>query len=238
MPPSGRSAANKTDPRNQPAYPISEAARYLKVPTATLRAWALGRPYPTAKGSGHFRPVIRPASAEPPLFSFWNLVEAHVLRALRTDHGFSVADVRRAIDYAERQLDVEHLLIRQELCFDAGQLFLERYGELVNLSASGQLAMRQVLEAHLKRVKWDASQFPIRLYPFVSSLPADGTLAAMPIAIDPGLSFGRPVVISRAISTATIAGRIDAGETVAELAADYDLTVAEIEQAVLYERAA
>jgi uncharacterized protein (DUF433 family) len=40
------------------------------------------------------------------------------------------------------------------------------------------------------------------------------------------------------ISTATIAERIDAGEKVGELAADYGLSEAEIEQAVLYERAA
>ena len=218
--------AAKKDLRNEPAYPLTEAARYIKLPPATLRAWTLGRPYPTAQGSGHFR------------LSFWNLIEAHVLRALRTDHGFSVKAVRQAIDYAQRELAIEHLLLRQELCFDAGQLFLDRYGKLINLSASGQLAMRQVLQAHLKRVNWDVDQFPIRLHPFISSISADTAADAMPIAIDPRISFGRPIVLSRGISTATIAARIDAGETVDALAADYDLRSADIEQAVLYERVA
>jgi uncharacterized protein (DUF433 family) len=126
---------------------------------------------------------------------------------------------------------------RQELCFDAGQLFLERYGELINLSASGQLAMRQILQAHLHRVSWDAQRFPARLHPFISSVSADAA-PAMPIAIDPRISFGRPVLVSRGIATATIADRIDAGETVDALAADYDLSTSEIEQAVVYERAA
>jgi uncharacterized protein (DUF433 family) len=40
------------------------------------------------------------------------------------------------------------------------------------------------------------------------------------------------------IGTGTVAGRIDAGENVSELASDYGLSVAKIEQAVLYERAA
>ncbi len=40
------------------------------------------------------------------------------------------------------------------------------------------------------------------------------------------------------ISTSAIAERIDAGESVAELAADYELNAEEIEQAVLYDRAA
>ena len=108
-----------------------------------------------------------------------------MLRALRMDHGFSVKALRQAVDYAERELDIEHLLLRQELCFNAGQLFLERYGELIDLSASGQLAMRQLLQAHLKRVTWDARQFPVRLHPFLSSVPADAAPASMPIVIDP-----------------------------------------------------
>ena len=40
------------------------------------------------------------------------------------------------------------------------------------------------------------------------------------------------------VSTEAIAERIDAGETVADLAKDYDLKPEEIEEAVLYERAA
>jgi uncharacterized protein (DUF433 family) len=60
----------------------------------------------------------------------------------------------------------------------------------------------------------------------------------MPIAIDPRVSFGRPVVISQGISTAAIVGRIDAGETVDDVAADYGLSTTEVEHAIVYERAA
>jgi uncharacterized protein (DUF433 family) len=228
-----RSIAN--DSRHQPAYPLTEAARYLKLSAATLRAWTLGRPYPTTEGKGHFRPLIRPASGQPPLLSFSNLIEAHVLRALRTEHGVSVKALRRAVDFAEKRLGIERLLLRRELCSEAGQVFLDRYGELINLSASGQLAMRQLLQAHLMRVTWDEKRFPIRLHPFVVGEAAS---PRMPIAIDPRISFGRPVIISRGISTAAIVARIDAGESVADLAADYDLSLDEIGDAVLYERVA
>jgi len=175
-----RSIAN--DSRDQPAYPLTEAARYLKLPAATLRAWTLGRPYPTTRGKSHFRPLIRPASGQPPLLSFSNLIEAHVLRALRTEHGVSVKALRQAVDFAERKLGIERLLLRPELCSDAGQVFLDRYGELINLSASGQLAMRQLRQAHLRRVTWDKERFPIRLHPFVVGEAAS---PRMPIAIDP-----------------------------------------------------
>jgi uncharacterized protein (DUF433 family) len=177
---------------------------------------------------------MRPASRRPPLLSFSNLIEAHVLRALRTEHGISVKALRQALAFAERTLHIERLLLRQDLLAEAGQVFLERYGQLINLSASGQLAVRQVLTAHLHRVKWQ-NEFPIRLYPFVLT---EAVQAEMPIAIDPRGSFGRPVIASRVISTASIVERIDAGESVPDVAADYELSIEEVEQAVIYERAA
>jgi hypothetical protein len=120
-----------------PAYGLAEAARYLRLPAATLRSWVLGREYPTAEGASRFRPLIRPASQQPPLLSFWNLIEAHVLRSLRTEHGVPVKAVRSALAFAEKQLGIDRLLLREELRTHAGELFLERYGELINLSASG-----------------------------------------------------------------------------------------------------
>ena len=130
---------------------------------------------------------------------------------------------------------IERLLLNQELRTHAGQVFLDRYLELINLSASGQLAMRKMFEEHLQRVEWDEWQFPVRLYPYVDATRRGGE---RPIAIDPKIAFGRPVIRRAGISTGAIADRIDAGEQVADLAADYDLSADEIEQAVLYARAA
>lgn len=227
-------AFDKTDLRNEPAYSLAEAARYLKLASATLRSWVVGREYPKGEGVAQFRPLIHPPQQAPPTLSFWNLIEAHVLRSLRTDHGVSIKALREAVSYAEKSLRIERLLLSKELRTEAGRVFLERYGELIELSASGQLAMRRVFDEHLKRVEWDEWQFPIRLYPFVSS----EMLADKPIAIDANVAFGRPIVLRVGITTAAIADRIDAGEKVSELASDYGLSEAEIEQAVLYERAA
>jgi uncharacterized protein (DUF433 family) len=221
--------------RDSPAYTLAEAAHYLRLPTATLRSWVLGRQYPKADGRGQFPPLIRPASRRPPLLSFSNLIEAHVLRALRTEHGVSVKALRSALGYAERELGIDRLLLRPELRTKAGNVFLDRYGELIELSASGQLAMRALLAEHLRRVDWDSSRFPVRLYPFLSAVAPS---AERPIVIDPRIAFGRPVVVRKGVSTAAIAARIDAGESVDDIAADYDLGPPEIEQAILYERAA
>jgi uncharacterized protein (DUF433 family) len=225
----------KTDIRDQPAYAVAEAARYLKLAPATLRSWIVGRPYMKAGAFAHTSPLIHPARKAPPTLSFWNLIEAHVLRSLRTEHGVSMDALRKAIAFAQKTLQIERLLLSPELRTDAGRLLLERYGQLIELSASGQIAMRRMFNEHLKRVEWDNWKFPVRLYPFASS---DLPVTSRPIAIDPQIAFGRPMLALHGITTAAIAGRIDAGESTADLATDYDLTESEIEEAVLYERAA
>jgi Uncharacterized conserved protein len=231
-----RKPGETIDGRDAPAYTVADAAHYLRLPAATLRSWALGRRYPTADGGGaRFDPLIHPVSRKPALLSFWNLIEAHVLRSLRIEHGVSVPALRKALNYAEAELGIDRLLLRPELRTNAGSVFLEKYGALIELSASGQLAMRRVLQEHLKRVEWDSAEFPVQLYPF---LPSGEAEKERPIVIDARLAFGRPVLASKSISTRAIADRIDAGELVADVAADYGLDASEIEQAAVYERAA
>lgn len=221
--------------RDIAAYTLAEAARYLRLPPATLRSWVLGRQYPTAGGGSQFPPLLRPARQAPPLLSFSNLVEAHLLRSLRTHHGVPVKALRSALAYAQKELGIDRLLLRPELRTAAGKVFLDRYGELIELSASGQLAMRRLFAEHVQRIEWDASRFPVRLYPFLwPTAPTE----ERPIVIDPRIAFGRPVVLRKGVSTSVIAERIDAGESVEDVAADYELGQSEVEQAIVYERAA
>lgn len=221
--------------RNRPAYPLTEAARYVRVAPATLRSWVLGRRYVTRQGHRQWSPLIKPADRTHVLLSFNNLVEAHVLRALRTTHGSPIPQIRTAINYASRELGIERLLLSEELQTSAGDLFLSRLGQLINLSRSGQLAMRKMLEGHLRRVERDLSGMPLRLLPFVST--EDGNAPRL-ITIDPAIGFGRPILSSRGIATSTIVERIDAGEEVAAVAEDYGVTSDEVTEAVIYERAA
>ncbi len=223
------------DPRDVAAYSLAEAARYLKIPPTTLRPWVAGRKYPRQQNTGYFSRLITTPEDHPPRLSFNNLVEAYVLRALRAQHGVSIDAVRKAIDFAQKSYHIKRLLLSPELRTEAGDLLLEKYGELVNLTKSGQLAMKKILEAHLKRVEWDQAARPTRLYPFSTGDPIDGRKI---IVIDARLAFGRPIIFRRRISTAAIVDRIDAGESVDAIAADYELERGEVEEAIVYERAA
>jgi len=61
-------------------------AHYLRVPLATLRSWVRGRYYPTERGQKFFKPIIELPDSKLASLSFVNLVEAHVLDAIRREH--------------------------------------------------------------------------------------------------------------------------------------------------------
>ena len=217
------------DPRELPAYIVQEAAHYLLIPQATLRSWVVGRYYPTESGEKFFRPVVLPPSKKPVLLSFVNLVEAHVLDAIRREHHIPLPKVRIAIDYLRQHFGSPHPLADQSFETDGLNLFVQKYGQLINISRAGQTAMRQLLEAHLKRIERDPRGVPIRLFPFTRKRDSEEPRA---IVIDPRVSFGRPVLAGTGIRTATVAERYKAGESIDQLAADYERQPLEIEEAV------
>lgn len=220
------------DPRDIPAYSIAEAAHYLQLPPSTLRSWVRGGQYPVVGGKKTFEPVITlPQSLPdaPCLLSFINLIEAHVLRALRRDHQIALPKVREALGYLTMQLASEHPLVEQEFETDGLDLFITRYGQLINITQAGQLAMRRVMQVYLRRIERDLNGMPIRLYPFTRSAPAEHVRM---IVIDPYISFGRPVLAGTGIVTAIIAERYRAGESIDELAADYRRSRQDIEEVI------
>jgi len=217
------------DPRCLPAYRVVEAARYLNIPTSTLRSWVSGQQYQTQRGPQFFQPVIAPGAKKPPLLSFLNLVEAHVLDAIRREHGIPLPKIRIALDYVSRRFPSEHPLATQEFASDGLNLFIEKYGQLINISQAGQLAMREILEAYLQRIERDLLGLPCRLYPFTRKGTPHEPRA---VVIDPYVSFGRPVLTGTGVPTAVIADRYKAGECIESLADDYGRDRLEIEDAI------
>lgn len=194
-----------------------------------------GQRYRTKESWTRFAPVLRRPADDDSRLSFLNLIEAHVLRALRQQHGVALQDVRDAISIAEREHGIDRLLVDPRLKTSAGRLFLDRYYDLVELTASQQLAMRVVLERYLERIDYGPDGLPARFFPF-ERIPDTGGKRV--ISLNPFVAFGKAVVERRGVSTRIIAERLDAGESKESLIDDYEITEIELEEAILYEAAA
>lgn len=221
------------DPVELPAYSIREAAHLIRRPLATVRSWVLGRRYPTVEDRRTlFEPIVRIADPANGSLSFRNLVELHVLSAIRRDHGVRLGEVRKAVDYLRRKFRSRHPLADVEMQTDGTNLFVERFGELVDVSDQGQMAMKECLISHLDRIERDARGTAIRLYPFTTSREE---LGRRTVVIDPRVQFGRPCLSGTGTPTALVAERFLAGDSPREIAQDIGLDTDAVEEAIRYE---
>ncbi len=221
------------DIRAMPCYSFAEAAHYLHIPKTTLRSWVRGRKDPTSEGEQFFQPVIELPNDSEDLLSFINLVEIHVLDAIRRDQRISLRKARSAIDFIKEELKSDHPLAYHKLETDGLDLFVEEYSQLINVSQTGQLALRELLQAHLRRIDRDSAGCALRLYPFTRKRLGQQLIEEpKPIVIDPRISFGRPVLAGTGIPTAIIAERYKAGEGIRALADDYGRPTLEVEEAI------
>jgi uncharacterized protein (DUF433 family) len=216
-----------------PAYGIGEVAHYLQIPPSTLRSWVKGRSYTTEAGPKRFEPLITlpeiTNGGGPLLLSFINVVEVHVLDAWRREHRIAMQKVREALTYLAQRLPSKHPLADQKFATDGVDLFIEKYGQLINISQQGQLAMSSILRVYLSRIARDEAGVPVTLYLFTRTRSANEPKV---IAMDPYVSFGRPVLVGTGITTAIIAERYKAGESIEELARDYDRVPRDIQEAI------
>lgn len=219
------------DPRDVATYGLAEAARYLRLPATTLHAWVIGQAYETRAGrKRRVQPVILVPRSRPVLLSFWNLTEAYVLATIRRHHQVSLQKVRKALRFVQDELELKRPLIEQEFLTDGVDLFVDRYGRLINASQVGQVAMRKLLEASLRRIERDPRGLADRLFPW-SKDPAERRV----VEIDPRRAFGRMVITGTGVPTEAVAERWRAGDTIPDLSRDYRLDQNVIEDALRWE---
>jgi uncharacterized protein (DUF433 family) len=216
------------DPRDIPTYSAAEVARYLRVPASTVRSWVFG--CRSRDGKEQFKPVITLPDPQSRLLSFTNLIEGHVLKAIRRGYNVRMDKVRLAIETLESDHQLQHPLAEAVLHTDGQNLFIHELGNYVNVSQADQLQMQEVLMAHIQRIEIDAKGLASKLYPLIRLY--DDLVQPKWIVIDPHISFGRPVLADTGIPVGVVVGRYSAGESIDDLAEDFGCERLKIEEAI------
>lgn len=223
------------DKYSTPAYRVPEAASILALPPGTVSAWCFGHDYRLRNGTRKaFQRVIEPANVRGRELSFVNLCELHLLGVIRRQHGVKLAMVRGAIDFLSRKLGVSRPLATQRFLTNGLALFVEHAGELLNVSAQGQQALRADFQLALTRIEYGQHGGPVLLFPFTREA-ANGTDQPRSVLVDPMRSFGRPVVNGAYVRTEIVEQRFRAGDSIAEMADDYGVTIEAIEETLRFE---
>lgn len=226
------------DPREIPVYTYREAARCLNISPSTLKAWTAGQ--------SNFSPILTsPAGGEQ--LSFFNLVEAWVVYDLRHRFHFSLQSLRKLFVELRRSFpDLSHPIAQADLAVlgsRGGQKVRRRrnsrlfaqHGDspLLSLSQRDQLALDTVLRDLLERVEKTPASGIARLHPFITRNRKPDSPKT--VVVDPTIAFGKPVIAGTGIPTAAIYQLFNGGDSIVDIAEDYDRTPQEIEDAIRYE---
>jgi uncharacterized protein (DUF433 family) len=212
-----------------PIYTMAEAARYLALRPNTFASWVKGyrrefRDRPAVTGAPLITGV-RPEFRGGPSVPFIGLAEGMFLSALRRT-GMPLQQIRPALELVRSELGVEHALASRRLYHDGATLLWEVSNsntvdpdarhiarDLVVLR-DGQYVFRQVIEKHLKLITYDD------MYARRVGLPE---YEVAEIIADPEINFGKPYFALTGTPLATVHGMLRSGETVADIADDFDL---------------
>jgi uncharacterized protein (DUF433 family) len=201
-----------------PVYSCLQAAHYIGVPYQTLRGW-IGQ-----------EGLIK--TPEPRALSFNNLAEAHILKAMRKVHKLPLQGIRRALRELAQFRQTDHPLLDEAFETDGVDLCIRDDDAVINLSRTSQREIREFVSLYLQRINRDESGRVSRLYPFVVTEQEN---EPKNISISPTVSFGKPVLAGTGISTSVIVGRFNARDSVADLAREYDVAPAVLEDAIRWE---
>ncbi|MET4106976.1 DUF433 domain-containing protein [Hymenobacter sp. UYP22] len=209
-----------------PLYSTRQVAHLTGLSATTVQTWTRAEDA-----------LVQPASADG--LSFLNLVEVHVLAAIRHQHGISLQRVRHAVQFVRQELQSENPLAQHQFETDGVDLFvraLEDDSMLINASRRGQLTIRELVEAYLRRIERAADGFPLRLFPVYGST-AGFVPEGLPslIAVDPTVAFGRPVLTENYVPVDVVVGLYRAGDSVQVIAGEYGVTARAVEEAIRYE---
>lgn len=213
----------------RPVYGVAEAAGLLGLRSDRARAWLDGY----VREGVSYPPVIRPERTGDEIVTWGEFVELGYLREYRRK-GVPLQRLRPVIDELRQELGVQYpLATAKPYVYDKELVLqLQEKADLPSAIAivirSGQeILMTPETSRFFKKVEFEPGAqggHALRLRP---------AGAASPVVIDPLVRFGRPSV--QGVATDRLWELHDAGESLEQIADEYDLDIETVRAAVAYE---
>lgn len=206
-----------------PAYRVFEAARYARTSQQTIGNWEQLR--------GNRRGAVS-AREEGEGLSYLQLIEVGVVAAMRKS-GVTLKKIQEARDYLREEFESDYPFARYRFKTD-GKFLLMDYDQLVKtdknkllaLNEAGQLAWNEILSGLLHQFEYDDDLGTVLRW------RVDGYES--PVRIDPRVAFGAPQVSG--IPTWILRERWKSGESLHDIAEDYEISPQHVSSALRFER--
>lgn len=203
---------------NRGMYDVVEAARLIRATPATVQRWGQTK-------------RTRGALVEPSLdglYSFHDLISLVVVAQLARERHLPLPVIANGIRTLEQDLQtprpLAHVEVRDNLATVGRAFFARRGGEWRDIGKGGQGAFQDMLVTDLRRVEYGDDKLA------AIWRPRDG------VWLNPRVQAGAACLDNTRIPTATVVQIINSGDTVYDVAGDYDLDLDEVIAAVEFEK--
>lgn len=211
---------------DEPLLTPRETARHLMIPPATISYWL------NEKANGE--PLVhrvRPEKRGWPSVPFIAIVEAYVLRSLR-DLGLTKNKIRDAATEIRREFGTPYALATKRIATDGIDIFVQYADDDIIRAGDNQRPIREIIDNYLTYITWDheddfAARLRLRQYPAIA-----------PVVIDPRFGLGAPVVEANKVPVHAIVDLWLAGESMDDVAHEYDMSREQVEAICRTTRAA
>jgi uncharacterized protein (DUF433 family) len=217
-----------------PAYSIAEASRLVGIPRWSVSRYLRGYEYKyhtlEEEREGKQPPVVYQSRESFTYASFLDLVDLLFVKEF-LKRGFSLQYLRRALDEAKTYLGTPHFA-RNEFYTSESDIILKlpKDGYMIALMKHGQIAIPEIVKQLSVKLDFeDITEFgwARRWYP-------KGKKSL--IVIDPLVSFGRPTLIGRSVTTHNIYDLyLGENKQIDPVCEWFDIPIPEIRAAVRFE---
>jgi uncharacterized protein (DUF433 family) len=211
-------------------YVYAEVDRLIGLRGGTARRWINGY----ERAGKVYDPILRVAPREGPWVTWGEFVEARMLREYRDINKIPTPRLRAAIDELRRTFDYKYPLAYLRPYLSVHQRDLTITGDDIGLS--DQEVVVRTGQRLLGDARWLADLATLdhdeNGEEIIAELPADREFPD--IVINPLRYSGQPTFAGRRVSPVTIAGMANSGERHEVLAADYGLSLQQVQHAIDY----
>lgn len=197
-----------------PSYRIGEAARYADLSPQTVASWH--------KPSSSNRKGTLGSKDKGAALSYLQLIELAVAAACR-EAGMKLAAIREARAFFAGNYNTDHPFATLQLATDGVDLAIRAGAELLLGNKKGQLAWKSIIGERFKEFEYEDG--------LATRWHVGGKRSA--VVIDPRVRFGAPHV--EGVATSMLRDRWTAGESVADIADDFDIKESLVLKALAFE---
>jgi len=217
---------------NTGIYTIPDASRLTRVSTGRIRRWMRGYDFQSGTGR-HHSPALWKGQLDP-IASSWALGFLDLVEIKCVDSflkaGVNWKMLRKAHEIGVKMFREDHPFCTHRFATDGREIFVELHGETGEKSlleiVSSQKVFSQIIEPFFKELEFEAGDVLARWRPKTTRHL---------VVLDPGRSFGRPIVDSHGIPTEVLAKSAAASRSIKEVARWYELSEDEIKDAIEFE---